>query len=398
MNSSSETKVLTKPKNTLKKDKKFQTGRWTEKEHYLFLLAVKKHGKDWKKIEGFVKTRSSTQSRSHAQKVLKDDLMNNLENEIARLALIYEDNASAQLRPEFSGSSQENSQTLQGGPKTKRKAKRVYKEAIKKIGNENIVQLSNMSSENNDDESKQDQIDDDSYEESEYSYPDDYQTKLFEIEKVKMKTSKRKRKATKKRCVAMPSKVLANARKDSMLTSASANQSTTLSPVKTSSTESLTPNLRGCGGGEFRVSPFNQMSSSASNKNGGLDESKPVPQNGMVPPNVNQNLRRATSTKIEVCPPSSSYIGSPFARNDQLMFLLSTEKKPEFCKPPMKKRLTMEVDNFNSLLFEDCFLDGDYPCSPKHMKISENSHDSWEDSHAESLLFGDSNFPLFDQY
>jgi len=42
------------------------------------------------------------------------------------------------------------------------------------------------------------------------------------------------------------------------------------------------------------------MSSSASNKNGGLDESKPVPQNGMVPPNVNQNLRRATSTKIEV--------------------------------------------------------------------------------------------------
>lgn len=245
MNSSSKTKLPTKPKNPLKKDKNFQTGRWTEKEHYFFLLAVKKYGKDWKKIEGFVKTRSSTQSRSHAQKVLKDDLMNNLENEIARLALIYEDNSSAQLRPESSGSFQEESQTLQGGPKTKRKVKRVYKEAIKKIENEKVVQLSNMSSENYDHESKEGQIDDDSYEGSEYSYPDDYQTKLFEIEKVKMKTSKRRRKAAKKSEVAMPSKALANARKDSVLTSASANQSTTFSPAKTASTESLTPNLRG---------------------------------------------------------------------------------------------------------------------------------------------------------
>lgn len=41
--------------------------------NYHFLLAVKDHGRDWKKIEQVVKTRSSTQARSHAQKVLKED-------------------------------------------------------------------------------------------------------------------------------------------------------------------------------------------------------------------------------------------------------------------------------------------------------------------------------------
>jgi SHAQKYF class myb-like DNA-binding protein len=55
------------------KGSNYSTGRWTEKEHYHFLLAVKDHGRDWKKIEQVVKTRSSTQARSHAQKVLKED-------------------------------------------------------------------------------------------------------------------------------------------------------------------------------------------------------------------------------------------------------------------------------------------------------------------------------------
>ena len=45
-----------------------QTGRWTDEEHDLFLEALKKYGKEWKKIAGAVKTRTVVQTRTHAQK------------------------------------------------------------------------------------------------------------------------------------------------------------------------------------------------------------------------------------------------------------------------------------------------------------------------------------------
>eukprot|EP00829_Urostomides_striatus_P009691 TRINITY_DN2145_c0_g2_i1.p1 TRINITY_DN2145_c0_g2~~TRINITY_DN2145_c0_g2_i1.p1 ORF type:complete len:239 (+),score=67.22 TRINITY_DN2145_c0_g2_i1:36-719(+) len=44
------------------------TGRWTEKEHKLFIEALEKYGKDWKKVKEYVGTRTTTQARSHAQK------------------------------------------------------------------------------------------------------------------------------------------------------------------------------------------------------------------------------------------------------------------------------------------------------------------------------------------
>jgi SHAQKYF class myb-like DNA-binding protein len=44
------------------------TGRWTEEEHEKFLQGLKLFGRNWKKIELYVKTRSGTQIRSHAQK------------------------------------------------------------------------------------------------------------------------------------------------------------------------------------------------------------------------------------------------------------------------------------------------------------------------------------------
>jgi len=44
------------------------TGRWTKKEHELFLDALKKYGKEWKKVAAMVKTRSVVQTRTHAQK------------------------------------------------------------------------------------------------------------------------------------------------------------------------------------------------------------------------------------------------------------------------------------------------------------------------------------------
>ena len=46
-------------------------GRWGTKEHIMFLGGCLQYGNNWKKVEAFVKTRTSTQIRSHAQKFLK---------------------------------------------------------------------------------------------------------------------------------------------------------------------------------------------------------------------------------------------------------------------------------------------------------------------------------------
>lgn len=46
-------------------------GRWGRKEHIKFLGGCLQYGNNWKKVEAYVKTRTSTQIRSHAQKFLK---------------------------------------------------------------------------------------------------------------------------------------------------------------------------------------------------------------------------------------------------------------------------------------------------------------------------------------
>lgn len=43
-------------------------GRWSKEEHFRFLEALKLHGKEWRKVQQHVGTRTSTQARSHAQK------------------------------------------------------------------------------------------------------------------------------------------------------------------------------------------------------------------------------------------------------------------------------------------------------------------------------------------
>jgi SHAQKYF class myb-like DNA-binding protein len=43
-------------------------GRWTKEEHEKFLEALKKHGKEWKKVAAHVGTRTVVQTRTHAQK------------------------------------------------------------------------------------------------------------------------------------------------------------------------------------------------------------------------------------------------------------------------------------------------------------------------------------------
>ena len=44
------------------------TGRWTKLEHETFLKALRKYGKEWKKVAAMVKTRTVVQTRTHAQK------------------------------------------------------------------------------------------------------------------------------------------------------------------------------------------------------------------------------------------------------------------------------------------------------------------------------------------
>ena len=46
----------------------YNSGRWSNEEHEKFIEGILKYGNEWKKVQSIIKTRSSTQARSHAQK------------------------------------------------------------------------------------------------------------------------------------------------------------------------------------------------------------------------------------------------------------------------------------------------------------------------------------------
>ena len=61
------------------KNSKYSTGRWTIEEHKKFIQAIITYGNDWKEVQKYIGTRSSSQARSHAQKFfikLKEDQSN----------------------------------------------------------------------------------------------------------------------------------------------------------------------------------------------------------------------------------------------------------------------------------------------------------------------------------
>lgn len=62
-----DTTLLGKKRDAVE-EKNFQTGRWTKEEHKRFVEAILKYGNEWREVQQYVKTRSSTQARSHAQK------------------------------------------------------------------------------------------------------------------------------------------------------------------------------------------------------------------------------------------------------------------------------------------------------------------------------------------
>ena len=59
-----------KKRNFIQKEGHFNSGRWQQDEHERFIEAILKFGNEWKKVQKYVKTRSSSQARSHAQKFL----------------------------------------------------------------------------------------------------------------------------------------------------------------------------------------------------------------------------------------------------------------------------------------------------------------------------------------
>ncbi len=49
-------------------DSSLNNGRWTDEEHSKFLEAINLYGKNWSKVHKYIGSRSSAQTRSHAQK------------------------------------------------------------------------------------------------------------------------------------------------------------------------------------------------------------------------------------------------------------------------------------------------------------------------------------------
>jgi len=60
--------LLSTPNNSIDKNDQYNQGRWLPEEHSKFLEAMYLYGNEWKKVQEYIGTRSSTQARSHAQK------------------------------------------------------------------------------------------------------------------------------------------------------------------------------------------------------------------------------------------------------------------------------------------------------------------------------------------
>ena len=83
------------------KHSNFNSGRWSEEEHQKFIDGILEYGNEWKNVQKIIKTRSSTQARSHAQKfflrIKKNLCSKNQNNEIKNDVNVNEKNSSNYL-------------------------------------------------------------------------------------------------------------------------------------------------------------------------------------------------------------------------------------------------------------------------------------------------------------
>ncbi len=88
-------------KNSKELKTQFNSGRWKEEEHKKFIEGIVEYGNEWKKVQKIIKTRSSTQARSHAQKfflrIKKNLCLKNRNNEINNVVNINENNTTNSL-------------------------------------------------------------------------------------------------------------------------------------------------------------------------------------------------------------------------------------------------------------------------------------------------------------
>ena len=67
-NQNNSTSLSSQEEEINQKNEIFNNGRWTDEEHKKFLEGILEYGNEWKKVRKIIKTRTSTQARSHAQK------------------------------------------------------------------------------------------------------------------------------------------------------------------------------------------------------------------------------------------------------------------------------------------------------------------------------------------
>jgi SHAQKYF class myb-like DNA-binding protein len=67
-------------------------GRWSKDEHKKFIEAIIKFGNDWKEVQSYINTRTSTQARSHAQKFFEKIKKNKILKNFKSLNIDYSEN------------------------------------------------------------------------------------------------------------------------------------------------------------------------------------------------------------------------------------------------------------------------------------------------------------------
>ena len=138
----------------------YHTGRWSKEEHEKFIIGILSYGNEWKKVQKIIKTRSSTQARSHAQKYflkLKKEINSDVLSDPDKLAN-YIINSSDILKKNINISSDQKEKLM-----TVIKSNLRAEENLSKSGKEGLTGENYNSNANDKDESGFDDINEEEY-------------------------------------------------------------------------------------------------------------------------------------------------------------------------------------------------------------------------------------------